>query len=63
MSNYILPGVKPLNSIEDTQQFLGGVCRSTTYNLIRAKKLHLVKVGRRSMITGDSIAAIVRGGA
>lgn len=63
MSDCAALTVQPLNSIEATGKLIGGVCRATTYNLVGRKKLRLVKVGRRSMITGDSIIALVREGA
>jgi excisionase family DNA binding protein len=55
--------VKPLNSVNDSRALLGGIGRTKIYELIQQKKLKLVKVGRRSMITGESIAAVAEGGA
>ena len=38
---------------------LGGVCRTTVYKLINDGELELVKIGRRSFITGKSLTAYV----
>jgi len=38
---------------------LGGVCRTTVYKLISTGELELVKIGRRSFVTGESLAAYV----
>lgn len=38
---------------------LGGVCRTTVYKLINEGELELVKIGRRSFITGKSLTDYV----
>ena len=38
---------------------LGGVCRTTVYKLVNDGELELVKIGRRSFITGQSLTAYV----
>lgn len=47
------------SSIPATQEALGGVCRATVYNLVKAGRLELRKIGRRSVITNRSIRALV----
>lgn len=38
---------------------LGGVCRTTVYRLINNGQLELVKIGRRSFVTGESLTSYV----
>ena len=56
--------MKPVGlSIPDTCVALGGekmpMSRSHIYNLINAKKLRRIKVGRRSLIATDSVEALM----
>ncbi len=51
--------VRHLVSIEDTQQELGGISRTTLYRLIEEGHLIRARIGRRAFITGDSIAAFI----
>ncbi len=44
-----------LNSIPQSRERLGGVSRSTIYELIGKGELKVVKIGRRSFIPEDSI--------
>lgn len=50
---------RTLISIPGAREELGGICRSSIYNLIRAGKLGTVKIGNRRMIRTDSIRALV----
>jgi hypothetical protein len=45
--------------IPEAREQLGGIGHTTIYELFRARKLTLVKLGRRSFVTADSIAAYV----
>jgi predicted DNA-binding transcriptional regulator AlpA len=45
--------------IEDAQQELGGIGRTTLYRLIKEGQLVRANIGRRAFITGDSIAALI----
>ena len=47
-----------LHSINDTKSLLN--CgRNTVYNLVKSNDLTLIKMGRRSLITDDSIRAYI----
>lgn len=46
---------EPFFSIPQAQAELGGICRAHAYNLINRGDLELVKLGRKSLITGRSI--------
>ena len=48
-----------LYSINETCRVLGNSGRNTVYNLINDGRLTMVKLGRRSFITHDSIVAFV----
>jgi len=48
-----------LHSIADTGTQLGGTSRSRVYELIAADELEVVSIGRRTFVTGDSLAAYV----
>lgn len=54
-----VPNSSPLlHSINDTKSLLN--CgRNTVYNLVNSDELTLIKMGRRSLITDDSIRAYV----
>ncbi|TXH22694.1 MAG: DNA-binding protein [Mycobacterium sp.] len=45
--------------IEGAQQELGGIGRTTLYRLIKEGHLIRANIGRRSFITGESLAAYV----
>jgi len=47
-----------LHTIEQTRELLS-CSRSTVYRLVNSSELTMVKVGRRSLITDESIAALV----
>lgn len=49
-----------LFSIQQTRERLGGISRSTLYNLLSRGELRLVKIGRRSFITAESLQDFVR---
>lgn len=49
-----------LFSIQQTRERLGGISRSTLYNLLSRGELRLVKIGRRSFITSESLQDFVR---
>ncbi|CAM3133395.1 Excisionase [Sphingomonas antarctica] len=49
---------EPFFSIPQTQAQLGGISRAHTYNLINRGDLELVKLGRKSLITGRSITGL-----
>jgi excisionase family DNA binding protein len=42
---------------------LSGLGRTTLYGLVRAGRLRLLRVGGRSLIDGDSLRSLLRGGA
>ena len=46
-----------LYSIPETGRRLGGIGRSKVYSLVNSKRLKLVKIGRRSAITQESVDA------
>ncbi|GHH16061.1 hypothetical protein GCM10008023_19640 [Sphingomonas glacialis] len=46
---------EPFLSIPQAQAELGGISRANAYNLINRGDLELVKLGRKSLITGRSI--------
>ncbi|MGV0796221.1 helix-turn-helix domain-containing protein [Mycolicibacterium elephantis] len=48
-----------LVSIADTQTILGGVSKPTVYGLIHKGELTKVKIGRRGMVTAESLTAYV----
>lgn len=48
--------VRHLIPIEDAQQELGGIGRTTLYRLIEQGHLVRANIGRRAFITGESIA-------
>jgi hypothetical protein len=48
-----------LVSIPDTRAVLGGIGHTTMYDLIKRREVVKVKLGRRSFITAESIAAYV----
>jgi excisionase family DNA binding protein len=50
-----------LLDIEATQEQLGGLGRTTVFELIRAGKLRSVKVGKRRMIPQSQIDAYIAG--
>lgn len=54
-------GTPRLYSIPETRVRLGGAGRSTVYELVARKLLDGVKVGRRTMITEESIQRYIDG--
>jgi len=48
----------PLHTIEQTRELLS-CSRSTVYKLIKSGELTMIKVGRRSLITDESLRALV----
>jgi hypothetical protein len=46
-----------LYSIPETGRRLGDIGRSKVYSLVNSKRLKLVKIGRRSAITQESLFA------
>lgn len=48
-----------LNSITQTREKLGGLSRSTIYELISRGDLRVVKIGRRSFIPEESLRTFV----
>ena len=51
--------IHELNAISAVQQTLGGVSRTTVYNLIASGDLARVNLGRRAFITGTSLEALI----
>lgn len=49
---------EPFFSFPQAQTELGGISRAQIYNLIRGNDLELVKLGRKSLITGRSISKL-----
>ena len=47
-----------LHTIEQTRELLS-CCRSTVYKLVNSSELTLIKTGRRSLITDESIRAYI----
>lgn len=45
--------------IEETQEQLGGISRTTVYGLVNSGLLAKVNIGRRGFITADSIEKYV----
>jgi len=50
-------GTQRLYSIPETGRRLGDIGRSKIYSLVNSKRLKLVKIGRRSAITEESLDA------
>lgn len=48
-----------LIGIADAQKYLGGISRPTIYNLINRGEITRVNLGRRAMITRESLARYV----
>ena len=46
---------KPLRSIPESQTYLGGISRTTLYQLRDSGLVRFVKVGRRSFVTTASL--------
>jgi predicted DNA-binding transcriptional regulator AlpA len=53
------PDDRLLVPINDTRRLLGGLSRTTVYELIDRGELAKVKIGARAFVTGKSIAAYV----
>ncbi len=49
---------EPFFSFPQAQAQLGGISRAHAYNLINRGDLELVKLGRKSLITGRSISKL-----
>jgi excisionase family DNA binding protein len=49
-----------LHDVETTQQLMGGIARTTVFELIRSGELGSVKVGRRRMVPQSQIDAYIR---
>lgn len=52
-------GTRLLVAIESTREALGGVSRTTIYELVNRRELVKVNIGRRGFITAASLAAYV----
>jgi excisionase family DNA binding protein len=48
-----------IHSVPQSRERLGGLSRSSLYELIARGELELVKIGRRSFITEDSLQRFV----
>jgi excisionase family DNA binding protein len=48
---------RSLLSVKDAQAELGGISRTTVYELIKSGELRRVKIGARALITSESLAA------
>lgn len=48
-----------LISIKDAQRELGGIGRTTLYQLVKQGHLSQASIGRRAFITGESIDAYI----
>lgn len=48
-----------LHPVPDAQKVLGGVSRSTIYNLVARGELEFVHIGRRALVTDESLRAFV----
>ena len=46
-------------AIAETQRLLGGISRTSVYELVRDRQLKKIKIGRRGLITVASINALV----
>ena len=49
---------EPFYSFPQAQAELGGISRGHAYNLINRGELELVKLGRKSLITGRSLSKL-----
>lgn len=49
-----------LHQIPEAQEILGGMSRSTLYEIIKDGEIAVVKVGRRTYIAGDELERYVR---
>jgi excisionase family DNA binding protein len=50
---------KLLYSIEEAQECLGGLGRTTLFSLIRRGEIRIIKVGRRTLIPFDQLESFV----
>lgn len=48
-----------LDNIPDSQAYLGGIGRTTLYELAKQGEIQLVNIGRRAFITRESLDAYV----
>lgn len=46
-------------SVDEARVHLGGACRSTDYDLLRAGELQGKKCGRRTLILADSLTSYI----
>lgn len=51
--------LRKLDSIPDAQAYLGGISRTTLYELAKRRDVQLVNIGRRAFITRESMDAYV----
>ena len=55
MTNFDDLPQRELYSVKETRTRLGGISHQTFYNLVNDKSLQIVKIGRRTFVTGDEI--------
>jgi len=48
-----------LHSVNDARAVLGGIGRTTLYNLIKSGRLPVVRIGRRTFIADDDTRALI----
>ena len=48
-----------LHPISETQELLGGLGRTTIYELIKQGEIEIVKIGSRSFVTHESLSGYV----
>jgi excisionase family DNA binding protein len=58
-SGAMQPG-RLINSIPQSQERLGGLSRSTIYELIYQGELEVLKIGRRTFITEESLKNFIQ---
>ena len=51
--------VNKLLSIQEVRDVLGGIARTTVYQLINDEELVRVKIGRRALVTSESVEQYV----
>ena len=54
------PQTRRIYAVPEAQEQLGGIGRTTLYNLVKNGQLQIVKIGARTFVTHDSLENYVR---
>lgn len=58
MTKATIPARK-LYPVSECRQLLGGIGKTFFYDLVKQNELELIKLGRRSYVSGESIDALI----